>query len=171
MGERVTLAAVKVSVDGAQEADSPRLAVGRVLVVDDIYDDAVLLADLLAPLNANVVAARSAGEALTIVDALLVDLVVTDLNMPGGSGLDLTRNLRRRRHVPAVIFLTASTLTADKVKAFELGAAAYLQKPVDCGYLIGLAREILRERRAQPANDPAARAQEARLRAHRRDPR
>ena len=112
------------------------------LVVDDIYDNAILLADLLAPLNANVVAARSVGEALTIVDAQVVELVVTDLNMPGGSGLDLARDLRRRRHPPAVIFLTASTLAADKVAAFELGAAAYLQKPVDCAYLTRLARQI-----------------------------
>jgi two-component system response regulator TctD len=133
-----------------------------VLVVDDIYDDAVLLAGLLAPLNASVVVAGSAGEALTMVDAQVVDLVVTDLNMPGGSGLDLMRNLRRRRHIPAVIFLTGSTSAADKVNAFELGAAAYLQKPVDCGYLIGLAQEILRVRRVQRMNALAAETQGAR---------
>jgi CheY-like chemotaxis protein len=136
-----------------------RPLVGRVVVVDDAYDDAVLLAELLAPLGASVVVAQSAGEALTIVDTQVVDLVVTDLNMPGGSGLDLTRKLRRRRDIPAVIFLTGSTCAADRVSAFELGAAAYLQKPVDVEYLIGVATDILRVRRASrtsgaPAQTP-----------------
>jgi CheY-like chemotaxis protein len=150
MGGRLTPACVKDPGDGAERPVSLRRPVGRVLVVDDIYDDAVLLAGLLAPLDASVVVAQSAGEALTIVDAQVVDLVVTDLNMPGWSGLDLTRNLRRRRHVPAVIFLTGSTSASDRVKAFELGAVAYLQKPVDCAYLIALAREILRVRPCVP---------------------
>jgi two-component system response regulator RegX3 len=76
-------------------------------------------------------------------------LVVTDLNMPGASGLDLARELRTRRDVPAVIFMTGSQSAGDKVAAFELGAVAYLQKPIDTDYLIGLAREILRSRCAE----------------------
>jgi CheY-like chemotaxis protein len=120
---------------------------GRVLLVDDIHDDAVLLADLLAPLEAIVVVAQSAEEALAIVDGQTVDLVITDLNMPGASGLDLARDLRRRRDAPAVIFITGSLSAGDRVAAFELGAVAYLQKPVDAGRLTELAREILRARR------------------------
>jgi DNA-binding response OmpR family regulator len=82
-------------------------------------------------------------------------LVVTDLNMPGASGLDLVRALRKRPDVPAVIFTTGSVCTSDEVEAFELGAIAYLSKPVDVGLLIGLAREILRTRCAQRTIDAA----------------
>jgi DNA-binding response OmpR family regulator len=82
-------------------------------------------------------------------------LVVTDLNMPGASGLDLVRELRKRRDVPAVIFMTGSMSARDEVAAFELGAIAYLPKPVDVGHLIGLAREILRTRCAQRTIDAA----------------
>ena len=145
-----------------------RPLVGRVVVVDDMYEDAVLLAQLLEPLEATIAVARSAGEALTIVDTQVVDLVVTDLNMPGGSGLDLTRRLRRLRDIPAVIFVTGSTCAADKVTAFELGAAAYLQKPVDVPYLIGLAKEILRVHRARRASGAPAQTtpQQPRRRPH-----
>jgi len=153
MGGVLTSVPVEVSRDDAGRQILPRPLVGRVVLVDDMYDDAVMLAALLAPLEANIVVARSAAEALAMVDEQVADLVVTDLNMPGASGLDLTRSLRKRLDVPAVIFITGSTLAADKITAFELGAAAYLQKPVDVGYLIGLAREILRVRRAKRTND------------------
>src|SRR4051812_31054277 len=66
----------------------PRSPFGRVLVVDDMYDEALLLAAVLAPLQADVIAARSADEALAMIDEHVVDLVVTDLNMPVRTGFD-----------------------------------------------------------------------------------
>ena len=73
---------------------------GRVLLVDDMHDDVELLAILLAPLEASVVVAGSAKEALAILDDQIVDLVVTDLNMPGKSGLELAREVRRGARSP-----------------------------------------------------------------------
>jgi CheY-like chemotaxis protein len=134
---------------------------GRVLLVDDMHEDAELLAVLLEPLGASVAVAGSTEEALAILDKEVVDLVVTDLNMPGASGLDLVRELRARRDVPAVIFMTGSQSAGDKVAAFELGAVAYLQKPIDTSYLIGLAREILRSRCAERTSDAATRSPRA----------
>jgi CheY-like chemotaxis protein len=119
---------------------------GRVLLVDDMYDDAALLALLLAPLEVSVVVAQSADEALEIVNRQVVDLVVTDLNMPGPSGLDLARVIQTQRDGPTVIFMTGSPRSGDRVAAFELGAVAYLQKPVNVEYLIGLVRETLLSR-------------------------
>jgi CheY-like chemotaxis protein len=128
---------------------------GHVLLVDDVHEDALLLAALLTPLETNVIVARSASEALAMLDEQVADLVVTDLNMPGPSGLDLTRVLRKRHDVPAVIFLTGSLSARDKVEAMELGAAAYLQKPVDVGHLIRVAREILGPRCTNGTDDAA----------------
>jgi DNA-binding response OmpR family regulator len=118
-----------------------------------MLEDAELLAELLAPLETSIVVAQSAEEALRILDEQSVDLVVTDLNMPGASGLDLARDLRRRHDAPAVIFVTASQRAEDKVAAFELGALAYLKKPVDVVQLIELARESLRSRCAERTTD------------------
>jgi CheY-like chemotaxis protein len=140
-------------VDGSRADLEPsvmaRHLAGHVLLVDDMHEDSLLLADLLIPLDTNVMVARSTPEALAMLDEQVVDLVVTDLNMPGASGLDLTRELRKRHDVPAVIFLTGSISARDKVEALQLGASAYLQKPVDVEHLIRLAREILASRRAE----------------------
>ena len=126
-----------------------RPVAGRVLLVDDEYEDAVLLSVLLAPLQADVLVARSTEEALAILEKRHVDLVVTDLNMPGASGLDLARALRELHPVPAVIFMTGSQIILERLAAYELGAVAYLQKPVDVGRLISLAQGILYSRSAR----------------------
>jgi CheY-like chemotaxis protein len=126
---------------------------GSILLVDDEQEDALLLADLLTPLEANVVVARSAEEALRMLDRQVIDLVVTDLNMPIATGLDLAREIRKRQDVPALIFTTASRSPRDRTAAFELGAIAYLLKPIDVKQLIGLARQILLSRCAKGANE------------------
>ncbi len=97
--------------------------------------------------------AGSVSEALATLHSQVVDLVVTDLNMPGASGLDLARALRGRHDAPALIFLTGSQSGGDKIAAFELGAVAYLRKPVDVGHLIGLVRDILDSRSAKRRKD------------------
>jgi CheY-like chemotaxis protein len=141
------------TVDGSRNDLQSRVLVrhlaGHVLLVDDMREDSLLLASMLTPLDTNVMIAQSTAEALAMLDKQVVDLVVTDLNMPGASGLDLTRELRKRHDVPAVIFLTGSISARDKVEALQLGAVAYLQKPVDLEHLIRLAREILGSRRAE----------------------
>ena len=149
----MTTGAVESSRNDMGRQILPRPSAGRVLLVDDMQEDAELLAELLAPLETSIVVAQSAEEALKILDKQIVDLVVTDLNMPGASGLDLARDLRIRHDAPAVIFMTGSQRAEDKVAAFELGALAYLQKPVDVAQLIGLAREILRSRCAERSID------------------
>jgi DNA-binding response OmpR family regulator len=54
-----------------------------------------------------------------------------------------------------VIFMSGSPRPEDKVAAFELGAVAYLQKPVEVGHLTRLVREILRRRCVARASDEA----------------
>jgi CheY-like chemotaxis protein len=129
---------------------------GRVLLVDDVREDVEVLAELLEPLQASIAGAESVEGALAMVDEQVVDLVVTDLNLPGASGLDLARDLRGRLDAPAVIVMTGSDRAEDRVTAFQLGAVAYLKKPIDVEQLIGLAREILRSRSAEPTAVPAA---------------
>ena len=80
--------------DGKAGPIAPSLAT-RILVVDDEEDYVSLLADFLKPHGIDVVAAGSAEKAMTWLQDGKVDLVVTDLSLPGASGIDLTRELTK----------------------------------------------------------------------------
>ena len=75
-----------------------------------------------------VLVADSAADALRLLQEHRVDLVLSDIRMPGLSGLELAQVLRRFREPPAVVFVTA--YDAHAVEAFEVGAVDYLLKPV-----------------------------------------
>lgn len=102
----------------------------RVLVVDD---EAPALAELEWLLRQDervgeVVTAGGATEALRLLEEHEVDVVLSDIKMPGLDGLDLARVLARFSRRPQVVFVTAYDQHA--VDAFELAATDYLMKPV-----------------------------------------
>ena len=125
----------------------------RVLIVDD----EVFLADLVAS------ALRYAGfAATTAADCAAAeaavgrddpDLVVLDVMLPDGSGIELCQRLRRAGATAPVIFLTARQAVQDKVAGLTVGGDDYLTKPFSLDELIARARAVLR--RARPAG-PAA---------------
>lgn len=73
--------------------------------------------------------ATNADEALELIGSLQYDVVLLDIRLPGGTGLDVARALRSHAQRPAVIFTTAYPDYA--VEAFDLAAADYLVKPFD----------------------------------------
>jgi two-component system KDP operon response regulator KdpE len=75
------------------------------------------------------------------------DLVVLDLGLPDGDGVDLIRDLRAWSDVP-VIVLSARTLEDDKISALDAGADDYLVKPFGAGELLARVRAHLRRRSA-----------------------
>ena len=77
------------------------------------------------------------------------DLVIVDLGLPDGDGVDLIRDLRAWSGVP-VIVLSARTDESDKVEALDAGADDYLTKPFGVAELLARVRATVR-RRAQPA--------------------
>jgi two-component system KDP operon response regulator KdpE len=77
------------------------------------------------------------------------DLVIVDLGLPDGDGVDLIRDLRTWSGVP-VIVLSARTDELDKVEALDAGADDYLTKPFGVAELLARVRATVR-RRAQPA--------------------
>ena len=82
------------------------------------------------------------------------DLVVLDLGLPDGNGLDLLRDLRRSSSLP-VIVLTARGEEIDRIVGLELGADDYMVKPFSPGELVARVRAVLR--RANASNQPADR--------------
>ena len=75
------------------------------------------------------------------------DMLILDLGLPDGDGVDLIRDLRTWSDMP-VIVLSARTVEADKIKALDAGADDYLIKPFGVGELLARVRAHLRRRSA-----------------------
>jgi len=102
----------------------------RILVVDDEEGLREFLAEALHDDGHATVEAADGEEALRLVRASSFDLVLTDLRMPGLSGLDLLRRLRAEQPETEVVVMTAYGTVESAVEAMKLGAYDYLQKPI-----------------------------------------
>lgn len=129
----------------------------HLLVVDD--DDRIrdLLSRYLTQQDYMVATARSAEDAIDLLQTLNFDLLVLDIMLPGLSGIDLTRTLRRGEagaDIP-ILLLTAMGETDDRINGLEAGADDYLAKPFEPRELLLRIQAILRRR----PNATTARAQ------------
>jgi CheY-like chemotaxis protein len=123
----------------------------RVLVVDDEEMERVLLTALLEPEGHEVLYAGDGGTAFDLCRSMDPDLVVTDLAMPGVSGLRLIRDLREQHFDVPII--AVSKWAADQLDlAQAYGADFILYKPLDGEEFRGKVREALDLRRGRPAD-------------------
>ena len=102
----------------------------HVLIVDD--DDKIrnLLKDYLTENNYIVSTAENADQAKKKLDYLKFNLIILDVMMPGQSGYDLTKDLKKKIKTP-IILLTAKGEVENRIKGLELGADDYLGKPFE----------------------------------------
>ena len=119
---------------------------GRVLVVDDILANVKLLEARLSAEYFDVLTARSGEEALSVLQAERVDVVLLDVMMPAMDGFEVCRRIKsssKTMHVP-VIMVTALDQTSDKVQGLEAGADDFITKPVDDIALITRVKNLAR---------------------------
>ena len=126
-----------------------------ILVVDDDGEILDLVARFLKSNAFNVLTARSGTEMVARLAGAAVDLIVLDLMLPGVSGLDLCRDLRRTSAIP-VIMLTAKGDDVDRIIGLEVGADDYLAKPFNPRELLARISAVLRRTQARPAGQAAA---------------
>jgi DNA-binding response OmpR family regulator len=130
---------------------------GHILVVDDEAEVRELLEEYLQKHGFQISTAESVPAARTVLGGLQeappVELVILDLRMPGEDGLVLARELRSRGDI-AIIMLTASGETIDRVVGLEIGADDYMAKPFDPRELLARIRSVLR--RTRPAAQASA---------------
>ncbi|MGH9870181.1 MAG: sigma-54-dependent transcriptional regulator [Candidatus Polarisedimenticolia bacterium] len=110
--------------------DAPRPR-GKVLVVEDEAYVRNSLGELLAARGYDVRLEASVDPALKYLEKAPVDVVITDLKMPGGGGLELVRAVRQRFAPIPVIVLTGYGTVASAVECMKAGASDYILKPVD----------------------------------------
>ena len=114
----------------------------KLLVVED--DRALNQGIALSFGSETVVQALCVKEARALFDDS-IDLVILDVNLPDGSGLDLCREIRKSSHVP-IIFLTANDLEIDIVTGLESGADDYITKPFSLAVLRARVHAVTRRR-------------------------
>jgi len=100
-----------------------------ILVVDDSAEVLSGLSAILRQKYSNVLAATSAEEALEVLSGVRVDLVITDLAMPGMDGLELLGRIRRGQPETLVIVVTGYASIETAVDAMKRGAYHYVAKP------------------------------------------
>jgi len=101
----------------------------KILVVDDELSMREFLSILLEREGYDVTVAASAAEALRMMESALFDLVLSDVNMPGLSGIELLARIKEKSPETAVLMLTAFSAAEQAVEAMKLGAYDYIGKP------------------------------------------
>ncbi len=105
----------------------------KILVVDDNQDVRELVLHILSADGFHVFSAADGDQALAILGANEVDLVLLDVMMPGKSGLEVLSEIRngsnKKLHEIPVVMITAKSTVEDIDKALALGASSYIVKP------------------------------------------
>jgi len=125
----------------------------KILLVDDEREFVLTLSERLEARNLESAVAHDGEEALAIVEADAPDVMVLDLKMPGIDGLEVLRRVKRERPQTEVIILTGHGSQKERVRASELGAFAYLNKPVDIDELAQTMKQAYQRVRQRGTDD------------------
>jgi CheY-like chemotaxis protein len=102
----------------------------RLLVVDDHEATSSVMARLLSARGYTVSVASSVKTALAVLDETPVDVLISDLGLPDGTGCELLEKVRERQHIPGIA-LSGYGTSADIQLSRKAGFRAHLTKPID----------------------------------------
>ena len=125
----------------------------HLLVVDDDRRIRDALSRYLQREGYRVTTAKDASDARVKLDGLAFDLLILDVMMPGESGFELAKSVRKTSQVP-ILMLTARAETEHRINGLEIGADDYMAKPFEARELSLRVASILK--RAQPTPTPPA---------------
>ncbi len=123
----------------------------NVLIAEDDQMLNHLIKTTLVKSGYNVYSAFNGTEGLNIFDANYIDIVVSDIMMPGMDGYEFANNIRDRNATIPILFVSAKDKYEDKQKGFQIGIDDYMVKPIDIDELLLRVAALLR--RAQIANE------------------
>ena len=132
------------SMLNADRARERKMAMAqRILIVEDEREIAELLATYVTRAGFDVDRASSVGEAIRLHASQRPDLVLLDIGLPGGDGLDVLTAIRRRFETP-VIMVTAVHDDVTKLSSLRIGADDYVVKPFNPNEVVERIRAVLR---------------------------
>jgi len=120
----------------------------KILVVEDDLDLNRLFCKTLMRNAYQAVSATNADEALEIFDKEHVDLMITDVMMPGMNGFSLIQQLRQAKYELPILVITAKGDILDKQTGFLSGADDYMVKPIDINEMVFRVNALLRRARS-----------------------
>lgn len=127
----------------------PKIESKTILIVDDDSEVCELLKGLLVSEYRIVHTAATVAGAREMLLREKVDLILLDLYLPDGNGIDLLARLKSSAEVPSAIIMTAFGSWETHVKAHHLGAYYYLDKPFKITQVRFLVEQALREKTLQ----------------------
>jgi len=108
----------------------------NILVCEDDRNIRRLICEYLKKENYNVFESENGEEALDVLDASHIDLLITDIMMPIIDGYALSKELREAGYELPILMITAKDTIEDKKKGFNIGIDDYMVKPVDMDELV-----------------------------------
>ena len=133
---------LKKPVDIEQLVGAVRKEKLKILLVDDEKEFVESLSERLALRNLKADVAYDGEQALKAIREEEPDVMVLDLRMPGIDGIEVLRQVKKLRSDMAVVVLTGHGTDKDEKEVMRLGAAAYLEKPVDVDHLVGTLHRV-----------------------------
>ncbi len=115
----------------------------RVLIVDDEEELLFGLSAFLSRGGWEVLTAKNSEEALSILKTQPVDIIITDIRMPGESGLTFLQQLKSERKDLKTVVMTAKGSPEMEREVISLGADAYLEKPFDLDYFLRILNKVM----------------------------
>ena len=131
----------EVAGDGEGRPPTPPLNRLNILLVEDEMATLRLMARLLGGLGHRVTAEGTVADAWGAFQAGDFDMIISDIGLPDGTGLDLMRRVRGVRHVPAIA-LTGYGMDEDVRRSREAGFATHMTKPIDFTKLEAMIRQV-----------------------------
>ena len=123
----------------------------NILVVEDDKELCGLFCRTLIKNGYNAIPSQNASEALDVLEKEYIDLMISDVMMPGMSGFELVKAMRVGRMDIPILMITAKGDINDKEQGFKLGADDYMVKPIDLNEMLFRVAALLR--RAKSASE------------------
>lgn len=121
----------------------------RLLIVDDDEDMLETLSDILHEKGYKIETANTGRKAITKARERFFDIALVDINLPDMTGIEVLRTFRKKRPAMMNIMITGRATRQNAVDALNLGASAYIMKPVDPARLEQMIKKCLARARAR----------------------